>query len=204
MDFKYPSRRTFLQRVGLLGHIAVADAVLSLGNSASAQTYYPILCSWAGSSHVGGGLGQAAPRALDEVRSIMRAIRLEIPMNVYMGGVPNAAATIIGGSPAIVYNPEFMTGLNYCDPVAAQSVLAHEVGHHANRDTTWSARFRHPWQRELGADWVSGLAMKRLGVSLQRAVNGILCSFGPFSPGSPSHPDSQRRLQAVQDGWYFG
>ena len=41
------------------------------------------------------------------------------------------------------------------EPVAPFSVLAHEVGHHANLDTTWAAQFRHPWQREL---W------RRLGV----------------------------------------
>ena len=198
------SRRIFLRQVaGSLGGIVAGSAGISLGNQASAQVY-PILCTWAGANRIGVGLAQAPPHVVQQVQGIMAAIRFPVHMQVLHGGVPNAAASVIGGFPAIIYNPQFLNRLHSCDPVAPFSVLAHEVGHHANLDTTWAAQFRHPWQRELGADWVSGLAMKRLGIPLQRAQNGILCSFGPFSPGSHSHPDSQRRLQAVYAGWYYG
>jgi hypothetical protein len=84
------------------------------------------------------------------------------------------------------------------------TVLAHEVGHHAMLDTTWAGQYKHPWTRELGADWVSGLAMRRIGASLPDTLSGIQCSMGVFSPGSPSHPDSQSRLQAITQGWWAG
>lgn len=84
------------------------------------------------------------------------------------------------------------------------TVLAHEVGHHAMLDLAWANQFKHPWTKELGADWVSGLAMKRLGAPLDDTLSGIQCGMGPFSPGSPSHPDSQRRLLAIQQGWEAG
>jgi len=55
-----------------------------------------------------------------------------------------------------------------------------------------------------GADWVSGLAMRRLGLSLSDTRSGIECSMGVFGPGSPTHPDSPRRLIAVTEGWEAG
>lgn len=204
MCSNFLSRRAFLrQAAGSLSGFVAGCAGLSLGSQASAQAYR-ILCTWAGTNQIGVGLAHAPPHAVQQVQGIMAAIQFQAPMQVFQGGVPNAAASLIGGFPAIIYNPQFLNRLYSCDPVAALSVLAHEVGHHANLDMTWTSQFRHPWQKELGADWVSGLAMKRLGIPLNRAQNGILCSFGPFSPGSPSHPDSQRRLQAVYSGWYLG
>lgn len=191
------SRRGFLAGTG-----ALAAATLS-GGSGAAQAF-PILCSWSGGGDIGFGLAPASGQAANEVASVMRAIGLNIPMQVYTGGVTNAVATTINGLPAIVYNPGFMNQLWGCNSFAAATVLGHEVGHHANRDTQWQRQFTHSWNRELGADWVSGLAMRRLGVSLQDATSGIQCSMGPFSPGSPSHPDSQRRLQAISAGWYAG
>ena len=197
-------RRSFIGHVARpLSSVVVGSTVVSNGDRILAQMF-PILCSWAGASRVGAGLAPGAQQAVYEVQSILAAIQFYAPVEVLIGGVPNAAATVINGYPAIVYNPQFLRHLAACDPVAAQVVLAHEVGHHANRDTTWSGQFRHPWQRELGADWVAGLAMRRLGIPLRRALNSILCSMGPFSPGSPSHPDSQRRLTAVREGWLYG
>ena len=198
------SRRLFLRQLaGSLGGIVASSAALSLSNHASAQVY-PVLCSWAGTNQIGVGLAQAPPQPVYHVQQIMAAIGYRVPMQVFIGGVPNAVATVIGQIPTIVYNPDFLGRLHYCNWVAPISILAHEVGHHANLDTTWMAQFKHSWQRELAADWVSGLAMRRLGIPLADAQTGIVCSFGFFSPGSPSHPDSQRRLQAVQAGWYHG
>lgn len=191
------TRRSFIA-----GGLAAA-ASLALPRSAASQTF-PILCGWSGGPGYGTGLAPAAPQAVTEVQDVMRAIGFHAPMQVYRGGVENAAATVIGGGPAIVYNPYFLNALAGCNPVAARSVLAHEVGHHANQDTTFMASYRHPWSKELGADWVSGLAMRRLGVDLALAESGIVCSFGAFSPGSASHPDSMNRLSAIRAGWHAG
>jgi hypothetical protein len=77
-----------------------------------------------------------------------------------IGGVPNASATVINGVPSIIYNADFLGDLFACNEMAGMTVLAHEVGHHAMLDTTWMGQFRHPWVKELGADWVSGLALQ--------------------------------------------
>lgn len=193
------------ERRRFLGQTSAALTVGGMGllaDSKAEAQFYPVMCSWAGAGQVGAGLGPASPQAQQKVAAIMRAIQFNAPLRVFSGGVPNASASVIGGALAVIYNPHFLGNLARCDRVAALSVLAHEVGHHANQDTTWMGQFKHSWQRELGADYVSGIAMRRLGIPHQRALNGILCSFGPFSPGSQSHPDSQNRLRAVSAGWY--
>ncbi len=134
----------------------------------------------------------------------MESLGFLAPIEIYIGGVDNAAATVIQGTPVVIYNPQFLGQLYQCNQVAAATVLAHEVGHHANRDTSWAGQFNNPWDKELGADFVSGIAMRRLSVSLDNALSGIYCSFGSFSPGSASHPDSQLRLEAVAEGWHAG
>lgn len=181
---------------------AGATVLAAAAGRGTAQTY-PILCSWAGGNW-GSGLAEATPRARADVFNIIDALRLNGRLQVFRGGVPNAAATIIQGYPAVIYNPDFLGRLYRCNPAAPLTVLAHEVGHHANNDTHFTSQFEHPWHRELGADFVSGVAMRRLGVGLSEAQTGIACSFGRFSPGSPSHPDSQRRLAAIHDGWMAG
>lgn len=80
-------------------------------------------------------------------------------------------------------------------------MLAHEVGHHANGDTTWRGGMRHPWMRELGADFVSGLALARIGASPEEATRAPRALF---SYGTPSHPDTPRRVAAMLDGWRRG
>jgi hypothetical protein len=191
------------RRQVLLGLPATALGLLMEPTTLHAQQYR-LLCSWSGGGDFGQGLGPPAPLAMQQVQAITQAIGYRVPLGVYIGYVPNASATIIGGGPAIVYNPDFLQGLFNCNQPAGMTVLAHEVGHHANLDTTWAGQYRHPWQRELGADWVSGLAMRRLGANLDATLSGIHCSFGPFSPGSMTHPDSQLRIQAVRDGWLTG
>lgn len=190
------TRRSFV-----LGAVAtMVGGVVASPEKAEAQTYQ-LLCSWAGGAF-GQGLAPATGFAEDQVFEIAEAIDYYENFSVFMGGVSNAAATLIQGRPAVIYNPHFLNRLHQCHQIAAMTVLAHEVGHLANRDTHWRSQFKHPWSKELGADWVSGFAMSRLGIPLQAAQSGILCSFGRFSPGSASHPDSQRRLRAVTQGWH--
>ena len=189
------------RRQFVLGSISVSCST-ALGSNQTAAQSYPLLCSWSGASHIGQGLAPASPSAIREVEDIAAAIDYRVPIQIFMGGVPNASATILSGYPTIVYNPNFLNQLASCHRVSAVAVLAHEVGHHANADTSFQAQFRHSWSKELGADWVSGLALGRLGVSLESSLSGIHCGIGAFSPGSPSHPDGQRRLRAVTEGWH--
>ena len=194
------NRRDFL---GVASSLVFSATLVGNPTVVEAQSYR-LLCSWSGGRNSGQGLVPARGRAAAEVRDIMNAIGFRAPMQVFIGGVQNAGATIINGRMAIIYNRNFLGRLASCNRFAAMTVLGHEVGHHANRDTSWSGRNRHPWSRELGADWVSGLAMRRLGISLTGAQSGIRCSMGVFSPGSRSHPDSERRVRAITEGWYAG
>lgn len=192
------NRREFLA-VTLAGGCAVAAAP-----TAAVAQGYPLYCSWSGGPSMGPGLWPPEPLAVQQVVQVASILQLPFPINVFLGEVPNASATIINGLPAIVYNSNFLVALSSCYQPAGMTVLAHEVGHHANRDLAWAGQFRHPWTKEFGADWVSGLAMKRLGASLEDTLSGIQCSMGAFSPGSPTHPDSQNRLLAIRQGWEVG
>ena len=178
----------------------VATAAMASFGRASAQSY-GLMCSYAG-GRFGEGLAPATGYAVYEINAIQRATGYFAPMAIYLGGVPNASATIISGQLSVIYNPDFLNNLFMCNRFAATTVLAHEVGHHANIDTSWQRQnYTHSYTRELGADWFSGFAMRRMGIALGDAQSGIMCTFGAFSPDGASHPGSQRRLQAITDGW---
>lgn len=147
-------------------------------------------------------LAPASARAVAEVRQAQAAIGLNLPIQVFAAGGGNAFAAAPNGIPVIGYNPWFLSQLDQIGGhFAPMSVLAHEVGHHANGDTHWQAQMRHPWQRELGADFVSGFALARLNASADEATRALRAMF---TGGSPTHPDSPRRIAAVLDGWNRG
>lgn len=113
--------------------------------------------------------------------------------------------TIIGSTRVIYYNPEFMTHLELSSGSkwTAISIIAHEIGHHIAGHTSprdpWLAALEHPWDRELEADYYSGLSLAMLGAipeDLQRAQRLMFSLWG-----NPSHPDSIRRIQAINSGW---
>lgn len=175
----------------------------SFSSKASVAQNFRVLCSYAGGSF-GSGLAPASNSAIAAVRDIENVLGYYANLDVYRGGVPNAAAMVWNSRYAIVYNHSFMSGLASCHRIAPYTVLAHEVGHHANADTQWAGQFRNSWSKEFGADFVSGVAMRRLGIDLDAAQSAILCTFGAFSPGNSSHPGSQQRLAAIADGWWQG
>lgn len=161
---------------------------------------YPILCAF-GSSIQGQGLSPATNIAIQGVNSICSVLGVRY-INVYQGGVPNASATVVNNIPIIVYNPDFMNKLSNYNPAAPFTVLGHEVGHHVNFDLTYYGQFQHPWTKELRADYVAGVAMRRLYVSLDQTVSLYYWLFD--AQGSSSHPDSFKRIDAVTQGWLRG
>ena len=136
----------------------------------------------------------------------MNALRIWLPVNVCVGQVENAAATLINGQPYIIYSEQFLGSLFYCNTIAVRTVLAHEVGHHIDGDTWPFNPPRQPWDKELWADWVSGFAMARMGVALSDATGAIQCYAGIFGPqlGSRTHPSGPLRGQVVAAGWHDG
>jgi hypothetical protein len=161
---------------------------------------YSINCSFGGGSQ-GIGLTEPTLNAVQGIQSICSVLGVN-PIKVFRGNVPNAAATIINNTPVIVYNADFMNQLSAFNFYAPYSVLGHEVGHHVNFDLTFYGQFQHPWTKELRADYVSGVAMRRLGVSLSNALSACYALY--TAEGSSSHPDSPKRIDAVTLGWYNG
>ncbi|MCK6451858.1 MAG: hypothetical protein L6R19_13530 [Alphaproteobacteria bacterium] len=197
-------RRAVLQAAGS----AMLAGICGITGQAANAQFFTVLCSYAGGT-VGAGLAPPTQYAVEVLNGIKAAINLNIPIQIFQGGVPNAAATLMpapglaGLFPTIVYNNQFLNALhNAGGPFAAKSVLAHEVGHHANNDTAWVKQFQHPWAKELAADFVSGLAMAKLGATSDEATQALKAMFSIF--GSPSHPDTPRRLEAVISGWKEG
>lgn len=167
---------------------------------------FGLLCDFAGFGF--GGMppiiGPGTPQAEQDVEDVQDAIEFDAPILIVQAAGGNAFAMREPGTGRLVigYNPMFLDRLlQIGGPYAPMSVLAHEVGHHANGDTSWRGAMSHPWSRELGADFVSGLALARIGASAEEATRALRAMF---SFGSPSHPDTPRRVAAVLDGWRRG
>jgi hypothetical protein len=122
--------------------------------------------------------------------------------------VPNAAATTQNGIRYILYNTAFVSELDKLRRVsdfdnltrtdwAKISILAHEVGHHANGHTLTAGGSRPQW--ELEADVFSGHIVQRLGGSLASA-KAAMEQFGSAT-GSLTHPAKEARLAAITSGW---
>jgi hypothetical protein len=162
-----------------------------------------LICYGQGCAFSGGGLcdsnlADPTQYAVDVVQNICNVLGTPyIP--IYRANIPNACA-LIGpqGTPIITYNPIFLGKLYEANVWAPISVLAHEVGHHIYQDPSWYGSFQHPWTKELRADYVSGYVMFKLGASLSDAQSAFSDSF---SFGSPSHPDTPRRLDAILAGY---
>ncbi len=162
--------------------------VAALSRPAAAQS----LCTLT-SNPRGQPMGNAPPAAVGQVNQILQVLgyRTNI-VAVYQGNVGNAAA--IPSPPRIVYNPYFMNQLQMSGVATPVSVLAHEVGHFVGP----LQRHQNPQVRELDADCISGIAMRRMGASLQQAVHAqVLMPSG----GSPTHPPTQQRINAITKGF---
>jgi len=146
---------------------------------------------------VGGPLVQGSGRAFQDVETALRVLNVRGNIAIYQShSVGNAAASVSGPNVGqIVYNPDFMGKMYYLNQWAPVSILAHEVGHIIG-PSVWSV---DSWSRELGADYVSGCALKRMGVSFSDATAALNSMFSAF--GSPSHPDTPSRIDAMKKGY---
>lgn len=192
---------------GLAAWIGAGSGLLASASEAAAQISN--ICDFSGLPGVPAKSRFRPPsaRGAREVEQIRQAIGLQLPLDVVMVPEGNAMAfrDQVGARVHLVvaYNPVFLDALKAAGgPFSSLSVLAHEVGHHANGDTTWRSANVHPWARELGADFASGFALARLGASAEQALQAVRLMFTRI--GSPSHPDSPRRMDAIHAGWRRG
>lgn len=125
--------------------------------------------------------------------------------------IPNAAAALIPGEDGmekvILYNPYFMTQLEISTDSkwAGISVVAHELGHHIGNHVTpetWERAMQHPWDKELEADYHSGVALAKLGAKPEELAKAQRQMFTMW--GNPSHPDTISRIEQINKGWKAG
>ena len=133
------------------------------------------------------------------IATIIAAIGLKQNFEVSSADVPNAAAVIYQNKRYILYNPDFINGLNAQagNKWAAISILAHEVGHHLNGHTLSDLGSRP--DLELEADEFSGFVLRKLGATLTEAQEAMKIAADYKS--SATHPGQQLRLTAIATGW---
>ena len=198
----------FASRRRVLSGLLAVTTAAGLGlKAAPAAARISNLCEFSGSGAGVGRLSAAAPHVMQAVRDIRRVLSLPMEIDVAREQVETAAAfrdDQRGRSHFVVaYNPAFFDWLQSRGGTYAWlGVLAHEVGHHANGDTSWRDNNVNPWDAELGADYVSGLCLARLGASPEQALTASQIMYDRF--GTSSHPQSRLRMQAISAGWQKG
>lgn len=149
--------------------------------------------------------GTAPNDCVVAVKKVMDFTGLPANFTVVSGPVDNAAAVILLDQNkvprrVIAFNPKFMAdaraqvGGNDWGPI---SIMAHEIAHHLSGHTIVPGGSRP--EIELEADKFSGFVLQKMGASRADATMMIL-KVGNVH-GTPTHPDKQRRAEAITQGW---
>jgi hypothetical protein len=132
-------------------------------------------------------------------KGIMDIIGLQPNFTIKTAKVSNIEAVITHHQRYILYNPEFITGVNNAtkDKWAFIFLLSHEIGHHLNGHTLKNAVNR--WPLELEADEFAGFVLKKLGATLEQAE--LVMNYIAEIEASKTHPARADRIQAIANGW---
>lgn len=111
----------------------------------------------------------------------------------------NCFATVIEGQPFIIYDNAFLSRVEETTHTdwGAISILAHEIGHHANFHTIDGTGSRP--EKELEADYFSGFWLHEMGANLSQSQEAMKHFQGEFV--TSTHPPQSQRLVAIQKGW---
>ncbi len=111
----------------------------------------------------------------------------------------NCFATIIEGQPYIIYDRDFLGRVERTAQTdwAAISILAHEIGHHANFHTIDGEGSRP--EKELEADYFSGFWLHQMGATLEQSQQAI--QYFQEEHVTSTHPPKSQRLEAIKKGW---
>ncbi len=141
----------------------------------------------------------SATGARDIIAEIIDVIGLKPRFEVRAANVPNAAAVVMNGQRYILYNAQFVDGLNNTlrTDWAGVSILAHEIGHHLNGHTLSKNGSNQP--EELEADEFSGFVLRKMGASLSEAQAAIKVLADERA--TYTHPGKSARLAAISKGW---
>lgn len=149
--------------------------------------------------------GSAPDECSVAVKKIMEFTGLPANFVVVSGPVPNAAAAIVLDQArvprrVIAFNPKFMEAARAevgGSPWGPMSIMAHEIAHHLSGHTIVPGGSRP--EIELEADKFSGFVLQKMGATRDDATRMIL-KIGTIH-GTPTHPDKQRRADAITQGW---
>lgn len=144
-------------------------------------------------------LSPASSGAEEVIGKILSVVGLKPNFEVRAANVPNAAAVILKNKRYILYNPKFISQINYAsgNNWAGISIIAHEIGHHLNGHTLQSGGSRP--DLELEADEFSGFVLNKLGANKTDAQAAMAVAASQKS--SHTHPAKKDRLVAISDGW---
>lgn len=183
----------------------VFTIILCLSAPASAQPFNPMqFCQYPSQYAI-----DIFKKVVDETRKFANLPYTIICKNL---AVPNAYALsyfdqLNGPQYTMHYNPMFMAQLDVSrqNDWAQIGVFAHEIGHLVEAAQTFNnawkpvMSFNHPWQHELFADEHAGRVLARLGAEPKDIEEAQLFMFTMH--GSPTHPDTISRLQALYKGY---
>lgn len=144
-------------------------------------------------------MGPAEDAAIEVIGNILSVVGLRSNFEIRSANVPNAAAVIFKNKRYILYNPKFMSRINYASGTnwAGISILAHEIGHHLNGHTLQKGGSRP--DLELEADEFSGFVLNKLGADKTDAQAAM--NVAASQKSSHTHPARKDRLVAIAGGW---
>jgi hypothetical protein len=160
------------------------------GRNVLPQDICPQMQGFVSDSHAEKVIGQFAQK-MGQINSKFKVMQC--------GNTDNCFATVIEGQPYIIYDRDFLNRVEETTQTdwAAVSILAHEIGHHANFHTIDGTGSRP--EKEMEADYFSGFWLHEMGASLEQSEEAIKHFQGEFV--TTTHPPRSQRLMAIENGW---
>lgn len=139
---------------------------------------------------------------LDEIGIASKSFKLRSCPNINNAVAKNIKTSDGVFERYILYDLEFMERIseNAQNDWSAISVLAHEIGHHLSGHALNNKGSNHAW--ELEADFFSGVALAKMGSTLDEAQSAI--NTLRYEKATSTHPAKKDRLQTIEEGWIKG
>ena len=171
------------------------------GRSAAQET---VLCGFGSPIGFDGvsDVQEAAPEAMQVVRLITDAVGIRPNFEVFSATFDNsstALAAIRGGVRKIVYDADKFMFRDGRTTWRALAIMGHEIGHHLASHT--ASRLGEPHERELEADFFAGVAVSRMGGTLENAQS---MTENMMDVDTATHPRRSCREEAIEAGWQHG
>lgn len=160
------------------------------GRNIAVQEICPQMQGFVSDSHAEEVIGQFAKK-MGQFHSKFKVMQCS--------NTDNCFATVIEGQPYIIYDNAFLNRVEETTHTdwAAVSILAHEIGHHANFHTIDGTGSRP--DKELEADYFSGFWLHEMGANLAQSQEAMKHFQGESV--TTTHPPRSQRLDAIEKGW---